>query len=93
MCLGDEIVEVGQGPVHRIDSRVVGNVISEIVLGRGVVRRQPDGVHPEIDEVVEAGDDPGYVPNTVAVAVLKTPRIDLIDDSALPPERLSHIET
>ena len=41
-------VEIGQGPVHRVDIFVVGNVIAEIDLWRREARGNPDRIHAQI---------------------------------------------
>jgi len=81
----DQAVEIGQGPEHRVDVAIVGDVIAEILHRRGEEGAEPDGVDAERGDVVEAGGDPGQVADAVAVAVGETARIDLIDDRAAPP--------
>ena len=81
----DQAVQVGQGAEDRIDVAVVGDVVAEVGHRRAEDRRQPDRVDAEIDEVVEAVDDPGQVADAVAVRVLERARIDLVDDAGLPP--------
>ena len=47
VSLGDQSVEVVEGAVHRVDIAIVGDVVSEVVLGGGIVGRKPDGVDAE----------------------------------------------
>ncbi len=65
--LGDEAVHVGEGAVLRVDGGVVGDVVAEIDLGRGVHGSDPDGVDAEVLEVVEALGDAVQVADAVAV--------------------------
>ena len=50
---GHERVEVGERAEARVDRRVVGDVVAEVLHRRAVDRRQPDGVDAEPHEVVE----------------------------------------
>ncbi len=45
---GDQVIEVGQGAVLRIDSFVVGDVVAEVDLRRRIDGREPDGVDAEL---------------------------------------------
>ena len=82
---GDETVEVGEGAVLGVDVFVVGDVVAEVDLWRGVHGRDPDGVDAELLEVVEALGDAVEVADAVAVGVLEGARVDLVDDCVLPP--------
>ena len=82
---GDEPVEVGEGAILRVDVVVVGDVVAEVDLRRGIDGREPDGVDAQALQVVEARGDAIEVANTVAVRVLKAARIDFVDDRVLPP--------
>jgi hypothetical protein len=82
---GDEAVEVGHGAVLGVDGFVVRDVVAEIDLRRGVAGGEPDGVDAEGFEVVEVGGDAVQVADAVAVGVLITARVDLVDDGVFPP--------
>src|SRR6202012_4153146 len=64
---------------------VVGDVVAEVDLRRGVHGRDPDGIDAEALEVVEALGDAVEVADAVAVGVLIATGIDLVDDCVLPP--------
>ena len=85
--LGDQAVEVGEGAEQRVDVAVVGHVVAEIGHGRGVERRQPQGVDAQPGQVVEVAADPVEVADPVAGGVAERPRVDLVDDGGLPPAR------
>ena len=89
--LGHQLVEVRHGPVLRVDSHVVGNVISEIHLRRGKERRDPDRVHAQAAQVVQVRGDAVEVAHAVAVGVGKTARINFVDDGVLPPVGIGRI--
>ena len=52
--LGNQVVKVGHGAVLRIDVPVVGDVVAEVNLRRGIDGREPDGVDAQFLQVVEA---------------------------------------
>ena len=81
----DELVEVVEAPEERVDVLVVGNVVAVVVLRRAVGGAQPDDVHTERIEVVQAADDAGDVADAVTARVLEGARVDLVDDGAPPP--------
>ena len=86
-CLrgGDEAVHVGEGAVLGVDGGVVGDVVAEVDLGRGVHGGDPDGVDAEGLEVVEALGDAVEVADAVAVRVLETAGVDFVDDGMVVP--------
>lgn len=49
------------------------------------MRVQPDGIYPELFQVIELADDPGDIAETISVRVVKRGRVDLVDESFLPP--------
>ncbi len=76
---GHERVEVGQRAEDRVDVLVVADVVAVVVLRRGVERREPDRVDPQLGQVVEPGDHARQVPDAVAVRVGEAARVDLVD--------------
>jgi hypothetical protein len=80
----DEGVVVGQGPQPGIDVRVVRDVVAEIGERRGIDRREPERVHAEVREVLEALLDPPEIADAVAVRILERPWVDLVDDRVPP---------
>ena len=85
MRVGGESIEVLEGAEQRIDRGMIDDVVAEVQAGRGVDRREPDCVDAKRLDVVEMGGDPGQVADAVCVAVGEAPRVDLVDDPALPP--------
>ena len=51
-CLRDEVVHVGKGAVLGVHGFVVGDVVAEVNLRRGIHGRDPDGVHTQFLQVV-----------------------------------------
>ena len=64
---GDQRVEVRERAEQRIDVAVVADVVAEVRHGRGIERREPDGVDAELGEVVQPRVIP-RVADAVAVA-------------------------
>ncbi len=78
-------VEVSQGAENRIHVTVVGDVVAEVLHRGRVERTDPDRVHTQPLEVVKPGENSRQITDPVAIAVLKTAGIDLVDNSLLPP--------
>jgi len=85
--LGDQSIEVRQCAVLGIDGLIVGDVITEVDLRRRVHGRDPDSIHAEVLEVVQALRDAVQIADAVAVRVLETARINLVNDGIVPPGR------
>ena len=87
--LGNQPVEVLQRPVPRVYVLVVGDVVAEVHLRRGIAGCQPDGVHAKIFEVVQPLRNAVQVADAVSVRVLETARVNLVDHGVLPPVPLT----
>ena len=85
LALGGHAIEIGQRAVHGIDVLVVGNVIAEIDLRRGIAGRDPDGVDAQVVQVAHLRRDALEIADAVIVAVGKAARIDLVEHGVLPP--------
>ena len=81
----DQPIQIRKRAEKRIDRLVVADVVAEIGHRRGKDGRDPDGADAEPDEMVDPSGDAVEVADPVAVAVLKGPGIDLVDDGILPP--------
>jgi hypothetical protein len=81
----DQRVEVFQRAEQAVDFLIVRDVVAHICLRGLGDRRQPDGVHSERCDVIEAPQYTGQVADPIAIGVLKGPGIDLIDHPAAPP--------
>src|SRR3546814_5984225 len=82
---GNQRVEIGKRPEHRVDVAVIGDVIAEIGHGRGIDGRKPDRIHAEIDQMIEPPRDAAQIADAVAIGILKRPGIYLVDATAFPP--------
>src|SRR5271169_987825 len=90
-CFFDEMIEVSQSAVLRVDGQVIGDIVAKIDLGRGINGSNPDGVNAEVPEVAEARGNTVEIAYTVTIGVLKTARVDFIDDCVLPPMVLADV--
>jgi hypothetical protein len=84
----DQFVELLERAEQRVDALVVADVVAVVGLRRGVDRREPQDVDPEVGQMVQALQDPAEVADAVAVGVLERARIDLVDDGSRPPGRV-----
>ena len=75
---------VGHRAKQRFDAGVVGNVVAKISHRRGKDRRQPKRINPEGQQIGQPIDDASDIANAIRVGVLKRPRVDLIENAALP---------
>src|SRR5580704_56801 len=79
------MLEVLQCSVHGIDIFVIGDVVAEIELRRGIAGRNPNCIYADFVKIVEFGGDAIQVAYAVAVAVGEAARIDFIEHCVLPP--------
>ncbi|MPM00683.1 hypothetical protein SDC9_46912 [bioreactor metagenome] len=85
MGRGDDLIEIGKAAEHRIDVAVIADVIAEILHRRGEERRDPDRIGAKRGHIGQPAHDAQQIAHPVAVRVLETARIDLIDHRAAPP--------
>src|SRR5713226_9309137 len=81
----DELVEVREGAVLRVDVVIVGDVVAMVLLRRGIEGREPDRVDAQAFQVVEPRGDARQVADAVVVGVGKAADVDLVKDRASPP--------
>src|SRR5690554_160312 len=87
--LRNQLVQIGQGAEDGVDISIVGYIVAKILHGRGKERRQPDGVYIQAGDVVEFGGYARQIANTVAIGIVKTAWVNLIDYGATPPVWIS----
>ena len=71
----------------RHDLFIVTDIISHVRIRRIIHRAQPDRADAQPFQIIQPGDDPGDIPDPVAVGILKAARIDLVKYPLLPPCR------
>ena len=64
---------------------IVRDVISKVCHGRFIDGGEPEGPHPNGDQVVQPGADPCQVSSAIIIGVLEGSGVDLIHYGALPP--------
>ena len=79
-------LEVGDGPDGGMDLAEVGDVVAVVLQGRGVDGHQPEAVDAQLLEVVELGRQADQVAVAVAVGVVESADVDLVEDGILVPE-------
>ncbi len=80
-----EDFEVLQRAILRCDIGVIRNIIATIPVGGGEVRREPDGIDAELGEVIQLFRHAFEIADAIPVPVGEGARIDLIENSSLPP--------
>src|SRR4051812_12727741 len=81
----NERIEIGKIAEQRMDILVVADVVAEVGHRRGIDRRDPKRVDAQIDEMAEPRLNTLQIADPITVRILERARIDLIDDSSLPP--------
>ena len=81
----DQLLGLSQGPEHRIDVAVVGDVVAAVRHRGGVPGREPDGIDAEVAQVGKLRPHAGQIPDAVPVAVREAADVHLVDRSATPP--------
>ena len=83
--LRNQTIEILHRAILRVDGLIIRDVVAEVDLRRRVDGRQPDGVDAKRLYIIKLRGDAVEVADTVAVRILKTSRIDFVDDGASPP--------
>jgi hypothetical protein len=86
MSTGQERLEVLQRPVARVHRRVVRDVVPIVSQRRRTERQKPDRVDSQLLQIIQFLCEPGKVTYAVAVAVVKSAYVQLIDDGVSVPE-------
>ena len=86
MSFTDEGSEIPQRAVTRMDGPVVGNVIAVIPEWRRIKRQKPEGVHPELLNIIKFFNQPAKISDAVAIAVLECLDMHFINNCVLVPE-------
>src|SRR4029077_8970922 len=73
---------------HRVDVRVVRDVIAVVAQRRGIEGQEPDGVDSQVLQVRQLFDQAAEIASAVGVAVEERPDVELVDDRVLVPERV-----
>src|ERR1700759_5334188 len=89
MGFRDEQFEVLAGAVLRVDVVIIGDVVAVILTRRWVERQQPDGVDPEILDVIQLSGETGEVTNAVIITIEERAYVYLVDDRVFVPKRIA----
>ncbi len=80
---GDQLLHLGQGAEGGVDGTVVRHIVAVVPLGGAIDGGEPEHIDPEGGQIVEALTDAVDIAHAVAIAVLKTHGVDLVDDAAI----------
>ncbi len=69
----DKGLEIFQGAIIRVNPDVIGHIVAIIGQGGRVVGQNPDALHPQRFNVIEAAHRPAKIAVTIVVAVLQRP--------------------
>jgi hypothetical protein len=87
----EEALKVGGGAVVGMHGAVIRYVIPVVAQRRGVERKEPEAIYPELLEVVESTGQPREVSDAVTVGVLKGADVQLIENGVFVPEGVAHL--
>ena len=85
MGLFQQPVEIFERAESRIDVAIIGDVVAEVLHGRGKDRGEPDGIDPQIGDIFEPRCDAHQIAYAIGVVILKRARVNLVDHRAAPP--------
>ena len=77
--------EVVVGAVARGHAAVIRHIVAGVAKGRDKTGVEPEGVYPELLQIVELLDDAGDIADAVVVGVVETLRIDFVEDGTVKP--------
>ncbi len=80
---GDQLLHLGQGAEGGVDGTVVRHIVAVVPFGGAIDGGEPEHIDPEGGQIVEALTDAVDIAYAVAIAVLKTHGVDLVDDAAI----------
>ena len=87
MGLPQKIMEITEGPVLRVDSEIIRDVVAVVAERRDVEGEDPDGGDAQVAQVGDLLQQTPEIADAVAVAVEEAPDMDLVNDGVLVPER------
>ena len=80
-----QLIEVGQGAIAWVNITIITHVITKILVGAGIDGRKPEGVYTQIGQVIQSGDNPRQITQSICVAVREAAGIDLVNNAITPP--------
>ena len=85
MSVRKERLEIFQSSVVRMNRPVVGDVVTVVPQGGGKKRHQPDCIDAKFLHVVQSLSETLEIADSVAIAIIKSAYVDLIDDRVFVP--------
>ena len=81
----EQFGQIPVGAVARGHLFIVPHIIACVLEGRIEAGIDPQGVAPQVPDIIQPGRDAGQIPDAVAVAVAETLRVDLVKNSVFQP--------
>src|SRR5262245_56288467 len=88
MDVVDQRIEFRQRAKNRIDIGIIAYIVTEVGHGRRIDRRDPDRVYAEPLEIIELLPNATQITDAVTVTVHERTRVNLINNTALPPAKI-----
>ncbi len=85
MRMRHQVLEVFDAAVIRVHRHVLGDVVAVIAARAGIERQQPDGVHAELGDVIQLGNQPRKIADAIVVGIEERLDVHLVDDRVLVP--------
>ena len=82
-----ELFEIVQGAVGRIDGEIICDVVAIVPQWRRIKRQKPDRGHTKIFQIIQLAQQSLKIPDAVIIRIAKGLNVQLIDDGFLEPER------
>jgi hypothetical protein len=81
-----ELFEIVQGAVGRINGEIVSDIIPVVLKGRRVERKKPDCSDAKIFEIIQFAQQSLKISDAIIIRVAKGFDVQLIDNGFLEPE-------
>ena len=85
VCLLKQDVEIVKSSEEWMHIGIIADIIAKISHGRRIDGREPESVNTEPAQIIQFVGDSGEIPYPIAIAIEKTPWVDLINHTRLPP--------
>jgi hypothetical protein len=88
MCGAYKPSEVGNRAVVGMNAAILANIVTVVQARRRIEWQEPNGVHPEVGDIIKLRNKTGKVADPVVIGVEKRLHVQLIDDRILVPQEI-----
>jgi hypothetical protein len=85
-----EFHKIAERAVSRVDTIIVGDVVTVVLAGRWLKRHQPDRGHSQPVQIVETPQQPFEVADSVPIGIHIGPDGQAIEYAVLVPKIINH---